>query len=108
MTATPSPKAGKAVKKKLTLSIEEEVIELGKAFAKTQGVSLSKLFEQFILDHLPPERKPISVIEPDPDILALMGKPATPPKHKTNREYYDEYYEDRRARYIKNSKIEEE
>lgn len=111
MTATtPSKKttAKKSSKKKLTLSINEEVIEQGKALARDQGTSLSKLFEQFLREKMPPSREPIMVIEPDPDILALMGKPPVPLKHKTNREYYDEYYESRRERYLENSKREEE
>lgn len=111
MTATVSADKGKAkksTKKKLTLSINEEVIKQGKALARDQGMSLSKLIEKFIKEQAPEVREPIMVVEPDPDILALMGKPAIPPKPRTNREYYDEYYESRRNRYLRNSRSEEE
>jgi hypothetical protein len=95
-------------KKKLTLSIDEKVIEQGKEFARGQGTSLSKLFEQFLKERILPTSEPLIIIEPDPEILALMGKPKVPLKPKTNREYYDEYYLGRRARYLENSKSEEE
>lgn len=115
MTATKAPakaktkaKVKKSTKKKLTLSIDQEVIEQGKALARDQGISLSKLIEMFLKEQKPQAREPIMVIEPDPDILALMGKPIVPLKSKTNYEYYDEYYESRRARYLENAKNEEE
>jgi hypothetical protein len=115
MTATKAPtkaktkaKAKKSTKKKLTLSLNQEVIEQGKFFAKEQGVSLSKLFELFLKEQISPTREPIMVVEPDADILALMGKPIVPLKSKTNYEYYDEYYESRRARYLESAKNEEE
>jgi hypothetical protein len=111
MTASVSAKKDKAkkpTKKKLTLSLNEEVIRQGKALARDQGMSLSKLVEIFIKEHAPEVKEPIMVIEPDPDILALMGKPAIPPRPRNNREYYDEYYEGRRNRYLENSRIEEE
>jgi len=98
----------KSTKKKLTLSIDQRLIEQGKAFAREEGVSLSKLFEQFLKERTSPIKDPIMIITPDPDVLALMGKPAIPLKAKTNREYYDEYYEGRRAKYLENSKSEEE
>jgi len=104
MTASASSsKINKVNKKKLTLSLNEEVIEQGKALAKTQGLSLSKLIERFIQEQLPPVVAPVIVIEPDADILALMGKPTVPLKPKSNREYYDEYAKNRYERYLKNS-----
>jgi hypothetical protein len=66
-------------------------------------VSLSKLVEQFIKEQLVPVVEPILIVEPDPDILALMGKPTLPPKNLTNREYYDDYAKTRYDRYLKNS-----
>ena len=112
MAATkPPPKAKvkskKSNKKKLTLSLNEKVITLGKALAKEQGMSLSKLVEQFLQEQITPVREPVTVIEPDPDILALMGKPTTPlPEPKSNREYYDEYTRMRRERYLRNTEEE--
>jgi hypothetical protein len=96
----------KSNKKKLTLSLDKEVIAMGKALAQKRGVSLSKLVEQFLQEKSLPVREPIIVIEPDPDILALMGKPSVPLAPKTNREYYDEYASMRRERYWKNSEPE--
>ncbi|MFT7121487.1 MAG: putative HicB family RNase H-like nuclease [Neolewinella sp.] len=53
MAATKPPlkakvKSKKSNKKKLTLSLNEKVITLGKACAHRQGTSLSKMFEQFL------------------------------------------------------------
>ena len=108
MTASKSlnkPKAKKPIKKKLTLSLNEEIIEQGKVLAKQRGTSLSKLVEQFLKEQIPPVREPLMVIEPDPDILALMGKPTIPLiEQKSNREYYDEHVRMRRERYLKNTK----
>ncbi|TXF89503.1 DEAD/DEAH box helicase [Neolewinella aurantiaca] len=86
-------KAKKSKKKKLTLSIDQEVIEQGKALARDQGISLSKLIEKFLSETAPIVKREPIVIVPDPDVLALMlprrngGSYATDPDEAT--EYYD-------------------
>ncbi len=61
---------------KLTLRLDEEVIALGKDFAKRKGTSLSKMVEQFILECTASVEKPLKVIEPDPALGALFGPSA--------------------------------
>ena len=96
MTATNTPDKAKArtsTKKKLTLSLDQDVIEQGKAFARNQGISLSKLIEKFLSESTPALKREPIVITPDPDVLALMlprkngGSFATDPGEAA--EYYD-------------------
>lgn len=113
MTATKAPtkaktkaKAKKSTKKKLTLSLNQEVIEQGKFFAKEQGMSLSALIEQFLRDKIKKEvYVPVNVIEPDPEIGALF--PVSPHFSSANKSMYqlrDEYY----TAILNREKIEEE
>lgn len=57
---------------KLTLSIEQEVIDQAKAYAKGQGISLSKLVQDFLkrkAKHIPQE----SDVEIPDKLKALVG-----------------------------------
>lgn len=74
----------------LTLRLDQKVIELGKRFAKEQGTSLSKLVEQFLEEQTAQLKRQPIVVEPDPDVLALMLK-SSGEKHQSNRDIYDEY-----------------
>ncbi|MEM9930296.1 MAG: DUF6364 family protein [Bacteroidota bacterium] len=91
--------------KKLTLRLDEDVIALGKEFARRQGTSLSKLFEQYIQTLVPPPKEPVSIVEPDEDILALIS-PTSNLAEDSNRAYYDTYYDDYRAKYLANTEEE--
>lgn len=111
MTATKAPekaktKAKKSTKKKLTLSLNQEVIEQGKFFAKEQGMSLSALIEQFLLDKIKKDvYVPVMVIEPDAELGRLF--PPRPNSEHLNKSIYemrDEYYSSILAR----PQIEEE
>lgn len=110
MTATVSTKKGKAkkpTKKKLTLSIEQGLIEKGKLLAKEKGVSLSVLIENFILETVKstPVHTPVSVIEPDAEIGALFPiSPHFSSSNKTMFQLRDEYY----TAIANREKIEEE
>ncbi len=84
-------------KKKLTLSLDQEIIERGKFFAKENGMSLSALIEQFLLEKTK-EREvyvPVRVIEPDPELGALFPPN---PQHsyeniKSKDQLMGEYYD---------------
>ena len=41
---------------KLTLTIKKELIEAGKAYARRQGLSLSKLISKYLQSLMPPSR----------------------------------------------------
>ncbi|WP_020568501.1 DUF6364 family protein [Neolewinella persica] len=78
---------------KLTLRLDDNVIERGKAFAKEQGTSLSKLIEQFLSEVAPPIKQEHIAIEPDPDILALMIPRKTGGSFAGNADELGEYYD---------------
>ena len=100
-------KAKKPTKKKLTLSIEQGLIEKGKLLAKEKGVSLSVLFENFILEIAKetPVYTSVSVIEPNAEIGALFPvSPSFSSSNKTIFQLRDEYY----TAIANREKIEEE
>lgn len=57
---------------KLTLSIEEQVIESAKEYAKKQGRSLSSIVEEY-LKSIAKRKTPISKLEFDPLVEELCG-----------------------------------
>jgi len=105
MTATKVPgkakkKAKKSNKKKLTLSLNEEVIKLGKNLAREQGISLSKFFEQYILEIAKTATEHEFTVEPDAELGALF-----PPRKRLPEDYdlkrdYTDYYEAKYKEYI--------
>ena len=100
MTATPSPKAEKTVKKKLTLSINEEVIKLGKNLAREQGVSLSKFVEQYILEIAKTTTQHKFTVEPDAELGALFPPRTRLPEDYDLKRDYTDYYEAKHKEYI--------
>lgn len=54
---------------KLTLSIDESVIEQAKQYAKEQGVSLSKLVQEFLLERAKSSRQKSQDVFEVPDHL---------------------------------------
>ena len=98
MTATkPAQKAKtkpkKSNKKKLTLSLNQDIIERGKFFAKENGISLSALIEQFLRDKIKEETYiPIRVIEPDAELGALFpARTYISPDYDVKRDVTDYY-----------------
>ncbi|MEM6397362.1 MAG: DUF6364 family protein [Bacteroidota bacterium] len=84
---------------KLTLSLSKSVIEMGKAYAKEQGTSLSKLVEKLIREEVEPDRSPIQVIPTDEDLRALMNGQSMADTACSNHDYRANYYESRREKY---------
>ncbi|MFK8163894.1 MAG: DUF6364 family protein [Lewinella sp.] len=78
---------------KLTLRLDGNVIERGKAFAKEQGTSLSKLIEQFLSEVAPPIKQEHIAIQPDSDILALMIPRKAGGSFVENTDEFAEYYD---------------
>ena len=58
--------------KKLTLSLDQEVIDEAKVYAKTHGTSLSKLVENY-LETLTIKGKEVNTIETTPLVESLCG-----------------------------------
>lgn len=86
---------------KLTLRMDEEVIERGKAFAKRQGTSLSKLLEQYLKNVIKPIEEPVLVTEVDAALGALF-----PPRVRVDENYelkrdYTDYYDAKFEKYLK-------
>lgn len=73
---------------KLTLTVEKEVIERAKSYAKETGRSLSELIEQY-LDKITQERTEQKV---SPKLKKLIGAVKLPKdfdEHKELRSYYE-------------------
>lgn len=92
---------------KLTLRLDKDVIAQGKVYAREQGTSLSRLFEQFLRDktRLRNNYKPVEVLEPNPEIGALF--PISPHFSASDESLYemrDDYY----TSMLKREKVEEE
>ena len=86
---------------KLTLRLDEETIKQGKAFARSNGTSLSKLVEQFIQEKVEAAsiRPPVRVVEIAPHLAALMGNSEGVPQ-RSKRDYLDQYLDTIRPREV--------
>lgn len=62
---------------KLTLAIDKEVIEMAKAYAKSQQRSLSNLIEEY-LKSITGKEKDVGEIELTPIVKSLMGSIKVP------------------------------
>lgn len=60
---------------KLTLSIEEAVIERAKAYAKKQGTSLSKIVQEFLRQKAEEVKDEIQIPEEFKDIFGALELP---------------------------------
>lgn len=75
---------------KLTLSLDKEIIERAKAYAKEQGTSVSKMVENFIKMTTSKTRaKEVEEIEIS-DFVKSLAMPSM--KHRTKEEMREEYY----------------
>ncbi len=81
---------------KLTLSLDKEVIERAKAYAKNQGISLSKMLENYLNMITSKEKSKIEDIEISPFVKSLSVKGLKP---RTDKEVKEEYYEYLRKKY---------
>lgn len=79
--------------KKLTLSLDEQMIEAGKNYARRQGISLSKLVENYISRLT--EDKEIIEISPFVDQLSRPGTelPVDYDYRRTYRDYLEKKYQ---------------
>lgn len=84
---------------KLTLSLEKEVIEQAKIYAKGTGRSLSEMVESYFKSLSNPKRKSEEEDDPykdvDPSIRKLIGRIKLPDDFdvkKARDEYYKEKY----------------
>ncbi|MEO0733340.1 MAG: DUF6364 family protein [Bacteroidota bacterium] len=76
---------------KLTLSIDKDLIAIGKQIARERGTSLSKLVAQYFQE-INKEREPYLIVEPDPELAALMlqAEDTSPDANYTAE--FSEYY----------------
>jgi hypothetical protein len=58
---------------KLTLSVDKEVIEKAKAFARKQGRSLSSLVEDYLKSLTTPDDQPEKLFDYSPIVQSLRG-----------------------------------
>jgi hypothetical protein len=92
---------------KLTLRLDEEIIARGKVFAREQGTSLSRLFEQFLREQTKDSTAyiPVEVIEPDPELGRLFPpRPQFSHSNTSLDEMRDDYY----SSILNREKVEEE
>lgn len=81
---------------KLTLSLDKEVIEKAKAYAKEQGISLSKMLENYLKVVTSKTERDKDEIEISPFVksLAVPGL-----KYRTDKQIKEEYYEYLKKKY---------
>ena len=85
------------MKKRITLTIEEEYIEHGKAFAKKEGKSVSQLVEDYFAAYTKPI-EPLRKEDMSPITRELLGSLKGALKDdgiKNYREVYRHYLEDK-------------
>jgi Family of unknown function (DUF6364) len=84
---------------KITLSFDESVIEKAKAFAATQGISLSRLTE-FLFDKITSTPKSYSYLDDIPvaSFINMVAEEQAEYKSaaKSSKSYKDEYYKSRK------------
>jgi hypothetical protein len=70
---------------KLTLSVDEGVVERAKQFAANNGTSVSRLVEQY-LDSV---SRPVDLSSLPPHLRSLVGIVKAPPDFDARKEYRD-------------------
>lgn len=78
---------------KLTLSLDKEVIEQAKAYAKERGISLSKMLENYLKVITSKEPKDKKEIEISPFVKSLAVPGLKPRTKEEMRKEYGEYLE---------------
>jgi hypothetical protein len=78
---------------KLTLSLDKEVIEKAKAYAKEQGISLSKMLENYLKVITKKSEKDTGEIEISPFVKSLAVPGLKPRTKEQMRKEYREYLE---------------
>lgn len=78
---------------KLTLSLDKEVIEQAKAYAKEQGISLSKMLENYLKIMVSKEPEDKKEIEISPFVKSLAVPGLKPRTKEEMRKEYGEYLE---------------
>lgn len=78
---------------KLTLSLDKEVIEQAKAYAKERGISLSKMLENYLKVITSKEPKDKKKIEISPFVKSLAVPGLKPRTKEEMRKEYGEYLE---------------
>lgn len=78
---------------KLTLSLDETVIKAAKVWAKANKTSLSKVFEDHLMDLLKKKEK-TKYVHPDVEAMSGLAKVAEPPENYKAAiiEYLEEKY----------------
>ena len=76
---------------KLTLKLDKDIIEQGKALAKRQGTSLSKMVEIFLRERVAYDYEPFILFEPSEEIMALTVEAGPDILSKSDRELLEEY-----------------
>jgi hypothetical protein len=79
---------------KLTLSLNQQIVEAAKEIAKKRNTSLSKIVEEYFYKLMNSNK---SVEEIDPDITSMIGKF----KMKDDREYKTIINEEREKKHLK-------
>lgn len=78
---------------KLTLRLNEEVIERAKRYAHNQKTSISKLVEAYLNNITSSAQKPSEEIEITPLVKSLMGVAGPLPENYDYKKEYHEYLE---------------
>ncbi len=76
---------------KLTLRLDAQIIEAGKAFAKRKGTSLSKMVEEFLREQISHDYQPVVILEPSAEVLSLSITTDAALSAKTDEDLREEY-----------------
>jgi hypothetical protein len=74
--------------KKLTLNVDESIIDFAKTYSKVNNQSISKLFEKYLI-RLKEETKEIKISEDARELYGIISKDEFPDKKEMRKRFYE-------------------
>lgn len=74
--------------KKLTLNVEESLIDFAKTYSKESNQSISNIFEKYLI-RLQNQAKEIKVSDDAKELYGIIDKTELPDKKEMRKEFYE-------------------
>jgi hypothetical protein len=74
--------------KKLTLNVDESIIDFAKTYSRANNQSISKIFEKYLI-RLKEETKEIEISEDARQLYGIISKDELPDKKEMRKRFYE-------------------
>jgi hypothetical protein len=77
-----------SMNKKLTLNVDESIIDFAKTYSKVNNQSISNIFEKYLI-RLKEETKEIKISEDARELYGIISKDEFPDKKEMRKRFYE-------------------